>query len=181
MLLASDVKLADPLKKPLAGIGAQGQSALATALGKLRMQATESNRVSGRPQGTYQDFALNQAGEQAGRGINDALYGALGGVSYQDLKNQKEYERQMALAKEIGDKMSPSVAEEILGGLTQGVNLASKGKGIYDALGQSKPSGGGSNPLSLGSSSGFDPSMVSYNPDPYGRQQSYDWWSGGGY
>lgn len=175
-LVAGDVKLADPLRKPLGAIGAKAQTGLADALGRLRTRAQTSKVVSGRPQGGYEDQALEQAGTMAGRGIDDSLYNVLGSGSLQDVKSQQEYQRKMALAKEIGDMMSPSTAEEILGGLSQGVNLGAKGKGIYDALGQgndySGPRPSSSSSLNLYKPGGYAPQMPSYE-EPYDYRQ---WW-----
>lgn len=135
-MTASDVKLANPLKPVLGGYAQKGQGSLAEALGRIGNQAKTSSAASGRIQGDYQPFALGQANTLASRNINDVLGGVLGGTSYNDAKAQQEFERQMSLAREIGDINSPSLAEEILGGLSGGVNLGAKGKGLYDALSQ---------------------------------------------
>lgn len=178
-LFAGDIKLAQPLKDPLSQIGVQSQGNLADALGKIRSRATTSSRASGRPQGVYQGQAIDRAGASAGRGINDALYGALGTTSYNDFRNQQQFERQMALAKEIGDKMSPSTAEEVLGGLSQGVKLGAKGAGIYQALGN------GSTPRTSSALDLYNPgstgaSRYGLGSNPFAVPPSYDYSQWGG-
>lgn len=137
-LMAGDVKLLDPLKAPLGGINQQGQNSLADALGKSKAQARTSQIVSGRPKGQYIGEVLGRANTMASRGIEDAVAGTLGGASLKDLQNEQEFQRNMALAQELGDLNSPSVWQEILSGLGGGAGTALQFKGLYDALNRNR-------------------------------------------
>ena len=139
-LLASDVKLADQLKPVIGGYNKTAQTSLADALGRSTAQGKKSAVASGRSMGGYAGEAVGRASTKSSQGIENSLAGILGQTTLNDTIAQREHEKKMALAREIGDLMSPSAAEEVLGGLSQGVNLASQGTSLYQALGQ----GGGS-------------------------------------
>jgi hypothetical protein len=116
-LTAGDIKLADPLKDPLSGVGAKRQMSLEEMLGRVSKRNRAGQIASGRPMGEYTGRELGFAGDISGRGIEDALYGSLGGASYKDVVNEQEHQRKLALARRIGKAMSPSVGQEILGGI----------------------------------------------------------------
>lgn len=146
-LLASDVKLADTLKPVLGGYNKKAQGSLSDALGRATSQGVRSASASGRTMGDYTGQALGRANTQASQNIENSLAGSLGQTTLQDTIAQREHEKKMALAKEIGDMMSPSMAQEVLGGLSQGVNLGTQAYGLSQALG----GGSGASP-SYGSS-----------------------------
>lgn len=135
-LFASDVKLADPLKPALAGYNRQAQGSLTAALGSGLEQGRTSARASGRVMGDYAGKELGRASSLASRGIENSLTGSLGQTSLKDMLAAREHQKKLALAKEIGDLMSPSLAQEILGGLSQGVNTGTQGYSLYQALNQ---------------------------------------------
>lgn len=159
-MTAGDVKLADPLKELTSGYGKTAQGGLSDALGRITNQAKKSQIASGRVQGDYMGQALGRSNSLASQKINNTLGGVLGGVSLKDLQSQQEFERQMALAQEIGDLNSPSTLQEVLGGLGGGADLALQGKGLYDALGRGK--GGGSYRGASPSLDVYDPYSIGY-------------------
>lgn len=135
-LLASDVKLADPLKAPLGQINAGGQKSLADALGTLDTGARTSAKASGRVMGGYTGQALGRANTAASRGIEDRVGGVLGGASLQDTQNEREFQANMALANELGGLMSPTMLQEILGGLGGAAQTGGQFASLYNALGK---------------------------------------------
>lgn len=160
-LAGGDVKLLDPLKAPLSGINKKAQGSLQEALGKIGDRQTQSARASGRVRGEYAPAELGRAGTMASSSIEDALSGALGNASYDEVRKQKEHEQNLALAREIGDLTAPSVIQQILSGLGGGANAAGAGKALYDSLG--RQSYGASTPVDYGTASssyfGFNPSL----------------------
>ena len=145
-LVAGKVPLLDELKDPLTGIKQKRQGSLDSALGKISNRSKISATSIGRPQGEYAGFSMGQAGEMGSRGIDDALLGVAGTGSYNDVLAEQDYQRNLALADELGSLNSPSTFEEIMGGLSGAGNAAGKFGGLYKAL--SKRSRGGS-PLAL--------------------------------
>lgn len=127
---AGDVKLLEPLKGAYGGYAKDAQTSLASALGTLGNQAKTSAIASGRVQGSYQPFALNQAGTLASRGINDTLGAQLGQSSLEDMIKQQEFERNMELAKRTGSLNSPNSLQMALGALSGAANLYGKYRGF---------------------------------------------------
>jgi hypothetical protein len=149
LLTAGDVKLVDPLKDPLSGINKKSQGSLQSALGRIQAQSLASGRASGRGKSSYIPQELNRASTIGSRGIEDTLYGSLGSVSLKDTLAALEHQRNLALVNEIGDNMSPSLLQEILGGLGAAGQAGANVSGIYNSLGKRGASGG---PHSYGSS-----------------------------
>lgn len=169
-MTGSDVKLLDPLKDPLSKINKKSQSSLQDALNQIGARQTASANASGRVQGQYAPAELARAGNQASLGIEDALAGAYGGASYDELKKQQEHEQNLALAREIGDLTAPSVLEQVLSGLGGGVRTGGQAYALYNQLGNQ---GGYSNrtPVDFGFS---NPSTFGLNyPDPR-KLRGYD-------
>lgn len=156
-MTADKVKLLDPLKGQLGGYAKSGQNSLSDALGTLNNQATTSAQASGRVMGDYQGQALGRANTMASRGINDSVAGLLGGASLKDAQSQQEFEQKMALAREIGAMNSPTMLQEIIGGISGGANVAGQGASLYQALGN-RGGGGGS------SSGSLPPNLSLYDP-----------------
>lgn len=150
-LAGNDVKLLDPLKAPLSGINKKAQGSLQEALGKIGERQTESARASGRIRGEYAPAELGRAGTMASSSIEDALAGALGNASYDEIRKQKEHEQNLALAREIGDLTAPSVLQQVLSGLGGAASAAGAGKALYDSLG--RQSYNASTPVDFGISS----------------------------
>lgn len=155
-LIASGVKLLDPLKDPLGGIAKQRKTSLQDELGRISGNATASAAASGRPMGEYAPAQLERSGMMGARGIDDTLAGVLGKGSYDENQSQLEYDRNMQLAKAIGSASKPSLLQEILGGLRGGAQAGGQIGGIYQALGRRSP--GGSLP----------PNLSLYEPDSTG-------------
>ena len=63
----------------------------------------------------FGDLAKAQAGDVSG--VYSGLADALGGVPAEDYLNQNDYQRNIQLAKLIGDLNKPSALQEALGGL----------------------------------------------------------------
>lgn len=127
---ASDVKLIGPLKDSYRGYANDAQNSLSSALGMIGNQAKTSAIASGRTQGSYQPFALNQAGTIASRGINDTLGAQLGQASLEDMIKQQEFERNMELARKTGGLNSPNGLQMALGAALGAANLYGKYKGF---------------------------------------------------
>lgn len=147
-LAASNVPLLDQLKDPLSGINKKAQANLQDILGQLGTQATTSAKASGRTTGSYAPAELARVGTNASNTIQDTLLGALGGTSYDELLKQKEQERNLALARRIGDLSAPSLLQQILGGLGSGAQTGAQFYSLFHAL--KKPGleyGGGSGRL----------------------------------
>ena len=116
-LLASGINLNDALKDPLSDIGRNSSGRLETALGRVKGRFNTGSMVSGRPQSQYFDEQIGNAETMGQRGIEDALYGVLGGSSYQQQIAERDHARKMALAKKLGSINSPSTLQEVLGGI----------------------------------------------------------------
>lgn len=160
-MTAGDVKLADPLKETYSGIGAKRQASLEEMLGRVKSRNRASQIASGRPMGSYTAPTLDFAGTSAGRGVEDALYGSLGGASYKDVINDQEHQRKIALAKRIGSLMSPSLAQQILGGIGMAGQVApaliGAGKSIYGSFQGSQNPTVGSNLRLYGDTNSLNP------------------------
>lgn len=140
-ITAADVGLVGDLEGPLKGAGAGATENLESALGRVRGRFRAGQARSGRgvgATGDYFDQTLNQAGTMGQRGIEDRLYGALGGASYQDVLGSREHERNMALANEIAAINSPTILEQIFGGAGTAGKTGLQFKGLYDALGSKR-------------------------------------------
>jgi|SRR5712671_7871911 len=133
-LLASDVKLADTLKPVLSGYNRKAQGSLSDALGAGLGQAKTSSRASGRAFGNYTGQTLGRANTMASQNIENSLAGSLGATSLKDVMAEREFQKKMALAREIGDQMQPGQLEQILGLVGQGANAGMQGYGLYNSL-----------------------------------------------
>ncbi len=129
MLLASDVKLAEPLKKNYREYDASSQSSLANALADMKNQSRTSQIASGRTQGEYTGVALDRAGNLASQNIENSLGAKLGQASLEDIIKQQEYERNYALAKKIGSLNAPNNLMMALEGVKGAANIYGKYKG----------------------------------------------------
>jgi len=132
--MAGDVKLIDSLRDPLKTIRNKSQGSLSDFLGKIGAQQKTSATASGRVPSAYAPAELGRAGTRASTGIEDMLSNALGGTSYDEILKQKEHERNMALAKEIGDLQSPSTWEQVLSGLGGGARAGGQFYSLYNSL-----------------------------------------------
>jgi hypothetical protein len=161
---AGDIKLAKPLQSPLSGIAGKSRSRLQDILGQRTDQIRQDQLVSGRPMGEYTGFALGQASDAAGRGVDNSLYGVLGDASLRDYRSNQDYQRQMQLAKEIGDLNRPSLIQEISGLLTGAGTSAGSFKNIYDQF---------SNRPKISTTRSTAPALNYYDPGTsgYGRYQ----------
>lgn len=157
-LFAGDIKLTDALKDPLKKTAKVGQDRLSSALGRVNDRFAAGASASGRPVGEYAPAEIGRAGELASRGIDDRLLGVLGQGSYGDYKGQRDFDRQMALAEEIGGLLSPSLAQEIFSGIGSAAQLGGQAYGLSKALG-GRGGGGGNVPYGTSSNS------FSYNMD----------------
>lgn len=155
-LTAGGVKLIDKLKSPLGGYNQQAQGSLQDALGRIGTRQNASAKASGRVRGEYGQAELNRAGTRASGAIEDTLLGSLGGTSYDEVLKQKEHQRNLMLAKMIGDANAPSALEQVLSGLGGGARAGGQFYSLYNALGK----GGGS----YGGTSGRLPSNLSLIP-----------------
>lgn len=164
-MTAENTKLLDPLKGTYAGYNQAGQNSLADALGTLTNQAKTSQLASGRVQGQYIPQALGRANTMASQGITNSLGGALGDASLKDAQSQQEFERQMALAREIGSINSPNTLQEIIGGLSGAAGTIGSGASLYQAL--NRGGGATSAPGTLPPSLSLPPQYDPY--DPYAR------------
>lgn len=116
-LLASGINLNDTLKDPLSAIGQGASGRLEGALGRIRTRFNAGASASGRHASPYFDETIGDAANLGERGIEDSLYGVLGGASYKNRLGERDHLRKMELAKRIGSMNSPSTLQEVLGGI----------------------------------------------------------------
>jgi len=133
---AGGVKLIDQLRDPLQQINTQGQNNLQGILQRIGTRQTASSKASGRVQGQYAPQELARSGGIASRGLEDTLAGALGGASLDEVRKQQEHQRNLALVRQIGDLMSPSILQQVLAGLGGGAKAGAQGYALYSALHQ---------------------------------------------
>jgi len=138
-LTAGNVKLIDPLKDPLTGINKRAQGSLQAALGRIQGQSLASGRASGRISGSYIPQELNRASTMGSRGIEDTLYGGLGGASLKDMLAAQEHQRNLELVNEIGGELSPSILQQIFGGLGAAGQAGAGISSIYSSLNKKQP------------------------------------------
>lgn len=145
-LTGSKVPLLEELRGPLRQIGAGRRNSLKSSIGGISERQAASSRASGRVLGEYAPAALSEAGTQAYGGIEDALLGALGGASLDEVQKRKEHEDNLALVQQIGDLNSPSTLEEVLMGLSGGAKAGGQAASLYQALGKGGGGGYSKNP-----------------------------------
>lgn len=158
LMTAGSVKLLDPLKASFGAINTGGQKSLADALGTLGTQARTGQMASGRAMGGYTGQALGRANTMASQGIENTLGGTLGASSLQEMKAQQEHQRNLALARLVGEQNSPSTLMEVLGGLG---NAAQSGAALYGAY-KNRPM------VPPSYSYGSNPSLGLSSPENYG-------------
>jgi hypothetical protein len=146
-LFAGDVKLNDSIRGPLSSINKKAQGGLEAALGRIGSRQKASSVASGRVEGTYAPAELARGGAQASSGIEDALLGALGNTSYDEMTKDHDQEQNLALANEIARLNAPSVLEQVLSGLGGGAKAAGGFASLYKSLNRNQT--GGSLPPSL--------------------------------
>jgi hypothetical protein len=168
-LFAGNVKLSSDLSKSLNPIRKKSRANLSEALGEMGTRAESGRQATGRIQGSYAQDELAAAGDMAGRRIDDTVGNVLGTASLQDFQNAQEHERQMALAKEIGDMFKPNRVQEIARFLGHTAESAPAFRSLYDTY-RSVPRNGSSGSLS---------NSLSMQPySAYGN--SYQRYGGGG-
>lgn len=163
MLMASDVKFADPMKRTYKQYGDQAQTNLADALGGLQGQAGASALGSGRIRGNYTGQALGRANVLASQGIDNALGAQLGQASLEDTIKQQEHDRNFALAKRIGSLNAPN-------NLMMALQAAKGAANIYGAY---KGAGGGKSQFPNPYQS-YTPGTINYNRNPQIAETYYD-------
>ncbi|MCI0562723.1 MAG: hypothetical protein MN733_29940 [Nitrososphaera sp.] len=133
-LVAGGVKLLRDLKDPLTGISAKRRGSLESELGRLTGRARAGQIATGRPQGEFIGQELGRAGDLGSRRIDDALLGILGEGSLRDFRSEQDFQRNAALAEEIGAALAPSLLQQITSGLGGLGQAGLQGAGLFQAL-----------------------------------------------
>ena len=131
---AGDVKLLDnyDLKSSLKKTNKGVQDRLQEALGRIgSRQAISSGAYAGRVRGEYAPQELQRAGQQESAGIEDQLTRLLSEGSYDEAVKQNEHEKDLALAREIGNLNKGSSAQELLAALGEAGQLGGTAYGMY--------------------------------------------------
>ena len=161
-LFGSDVELLGQLKEPLSGISRKRRGSLEESLGRISGQLQRNAGIAGRPQSDYIPQELTRASERSLQDVDNALLGVLGEGSLQDYNDEQDYQRNIKLAKEIGSILSPSIIQQIAGGLGGAGNAALQFKSLYDSLGRQPRT-----------SSGLPPNLSLFDPSSSGLEYYY--------
>lgn len=163
-LVASGVAIPDDLKQALSGPTKKAQGNVGNIYNRLSSRLGSDRDVLGHAPasaGNVPDYDLGESEAASSRGVNDQLYQALGGTSYQDTLNQREFNQNQSLAEQAGDLNRPGALEEALSGFGSASKLAGTGYGLFKKYKKANPQVDTSGDVSQGTSFGED------NPDLY--------------
>lgn len=171
MIFAGDVKIDPTLRANLGGnnsLGSTAKTNINKTYADAQAQLDADARARGVKPGSYATSRLGSALGLSQQGLQTGLEGALGDAAYTNFKADRGYNENMALAQQIGALNKPKTLEEVLGALGLAGKVGGAAYGAYTSTprpGQSY----GSNSLTLGPYSGYQPNMASYPPpyDPY--------------
>lgn len=135
MLLASDVKLPSNLTTVLGQQGQGAQNSLNDVYSRIKSQFGADQKARGVRSGDPNDYFSSRIGtgqNMSNLGLRGGLESVLGDTGYKDTLSERDYQQNYELAKRIGDLMSPSILEQVLGGLGGGAQAGGQFYGLYD-------------------------------------------------